>query len=151
MILFTTLDLSVIIYVNLGYTISLINRKFLKKILLHIIIKKIKVSINVRDIGAVRYVIDKYYLINLYIPGVTYRKKSITYIRREVYIVDDLKVKILIRVDILSPERISIDINKEKLLIRSCNNLTTDIKIKAKDNVDVHRHVRNQKKVILLS
>ena len=57
--------------------------------------------------------------------------------------IDNLKAKILIRVDILGPERISINIDKEKLLIRSCNNLTIDIKIKAKDNVDVRRHVYN--------
>ena len=50
--------------------ILLIDRKFLKEVLSHIIIKKIKVLINVRGIKAARYIIDKYYLINLYIPGV---------------------------------------------------------------------------------
>ena len=57
--------------------------------------------------------------------------------------IDNLKTKIFIRVDILGLERISININKEKLLIRSYNNFITDIKIKAKDNVDVYYHVRN--------
>ena len=56
----------------------------------------------------------------------------------------------LIRVNILSLERILINVGEEKLLIRSCNNLIADIKMKAKDNVEVRRYVRNQKKMVLL-
>ena len=49
----------------------------------------------------------------------------------------------LIGIDILGPERISINVKEEKLLIRSYNNLITDIKIKAKDNINIYRYIRN--------
>ena len=116
----------------------------------HIIIKKIKTTINIRGIGSLKHVTDEYCLINLYVPSIVKGKPSLAHLRREVHIVDDLKAKILMGVNILGPERILIDVGEEKLLIRSCDNLTADIKVKAKDNVKVRRHIRNQKKMVLL-
>ena len=49
----------------------------------------------------------------------------------------------LIGVDILGSERILINVGEKKLLIKSCDNLTTDIKMKAKNNVKVRRYIRN--------
>ena len=51
----------------------------------------------------------------------------------------------------MSSKRILINVKEEKLLIRSCDNLIADIKMKAKDNIEVCRYMRNQKKIILLS
>ena len=53
------------------------------------------------------------------------------------HIIDDLKTKMLLNMNILGLERMSIDVNEEKLLIKSCNDLITNIKIKIKNNVDV--------------
>ena len=39
--------------------------------------------------------------------------------------------------NILNLKRISIDVDKEKLLIKSCNDLIINIKIKVKNNVNV--------------
>ena len=46
---------------------SLIDKKFLKEILLYVEIKKIKVNINIRGIGTFKHIINNYYLFNLYI------------------------------------------------------------------------------------
>ena len=106
---------------------SLIDRKFLKEILPHAVIKKSKTPINVRGIGSARHATDEYCLLDLYIPGMAIGKASVAHIRREVHIVENLKAKMLMGVDILGPERMSIDIGEEKLLIRSCDGLTADI------------------------
>ena len=59
------------------------------------------------------------------------------------YIVNNLKVKILLGINILSPEYILIDVDKRKLLIRNYNNLITKIKIKVKNNIKVRRYIHN--------
>ena len=46
--------------------ISLINRIFLKEILLNVEIKKIKISINIREIDTFKHIINDYYLLDLY-------------------------------------------------------------------------------------
>ena len=109
----------------------------------YVIIKKIKTTINIRGIGSLKHATNEYYLINLYIPSIIKEKPLLAHLRREIYIIDDLKAKILIEVNILDLKRILINVGEEKLLIRSYDNLTADIKMKAKDNIEVRRYVRN--------
>ena len=53
------------------------------------------------------------------------------------HIVDNLKIKMLLNINILNFKRINIDVGEEKLLIRNYNNLIINIKIKIKNNVNV--------------
>ena len=55
----------------------------------------------------------------------------------------------LLNINILNLERININIDEEKLLIKSCNDLITNIKIKIKNNVNVRRTIRNQKRMTI--
>ena len=65
------------------------------------------------------------------------------------HIIDDLKTKMLLNTNILDFERININVDKEKLLIRSYNDLIMNIKIKVKDNVNMRRTIRNQKRITI--
>ena len=65
------------------------------------------------------------------------------------HIINDLKTKMLLNTNILDLERMSIDVDEKKLLIKSYNDLITNIKIKAKNNVDVRRTIRNQKRITI--
>ena len=64
---FVLREVKIIICVNLKCIISLINKKFLKEILLNVLIKKIKMSINIKDIDIFKHIINDYYLLDLYI------------------------------------------------------------------------------------
>ena len=55
----------------------------------------------------------------------------------------------LLSTNILNLERININVDEKKLLIRSCNDLITNIKIKVQNNIDVRRTIRNQKKITI--
>ena len=92
------------VYLDTRYTIILVNRRFLAKILLGVLIKKTKAPINIRSIGLVRHSTNKYVTIDVYIPSEREGKKVLSYLRREVYLVDYLKVKILIRIDVIGPK-----------------------------------------------
>ena len=55
----------------------------------------------------------------------------------------------LLNTNILNLERININVDEEKLLIKSYNDLITNIKIKVKNNVNVRRTIRNQKRITI--
>jgi len=69
-----------------------------------VLIKKTKAPINIYSISLVRYSTNKYITIDIYIPSEREGKKVLSYLYREVYLVDYLKVKILIRIDVIGPE-----------------------------------------------
>ena len=55
---------------NLNYIISLINKKILKFFLLNVLIKKIKMNINIKEIDIFKHIINDYYLFDLYILNI---------------------------------------------------------------------------------
>ena len=58
---------------------------------------------------------------------------KITLIRRKIYIVDDLSAKALISIDIIKPEDIILDINKDLITISSCESLQVPISTVVKE------------------
>ena len=54
-----------------------------------------------------------------------------------------------LKTNILDLKRININVNKKKLLIRSYNDLIINIQIKVKNNVNVRRTIRNQKRIAI--
>ena len=58
----------------------------------------------VKGIGNRKHTAEEYTIINLYIPGNLNRKTVVVHIKREVYIVLELKAKLFIGIDILGPE-----------------------------------------------
>ena len=64
---FVLREVKIIIYVNSKCIISLIDKNFLKEILLNILIKRIKMSINIKEIDIFKHMINDYYLLDLYI------------------------------------------------------------------------------------
>ena len=54
-----------------------------------------------------------------------------------------------LNINILNSKHININVDEKKLLIKSYNNLITNIQIKIKNNVNVRRIIRNQKKIVI--
>ena len=95
-----------IICVNSEYIILLINKNFLREILFNIYVKKTKLSIIIRGVKSILYFINNYYLFDLYISKIFNSKKTIDYIQRKIYIVDNFKTKMFIKIDIFRLKRI---------------------------------------------
>ena len=100
-----------IIYINFEYMILLIDKVFLKIFLFDIYIKKMKILIIIKNVKLTLYFINNYYLFNLYILKIFNLKKTIDYIQRKIYIVDNFKIKIFIKIDIFESKCIRIDID----------------------------------------
>ena len=75
------------------------------------IMTTIEVPLKVRGVGTLLYKISEYIVVLFYLPGTTNNGiKIIGCIRREIYLINNLRAKILISNDIISPKQIIIDI-----------------------------------------
>jgi len=83
-------------------------------------------SIQIKDIEAETHQCEKYVNLVIYLSD---DKTRIIIIEQEVHIVKDLKVKMLISLDILSLKKIFIMMNNIKAVIRSCNNIRVSLTV----------------------
>ena len=68
-------------------------------------------SLRVREVNFIKHEIDEYVIILIYLSGTnTAGNKILTFITRKLYLVDDLKAKMLINNDVLRPKEIFINI-----------------------------------------
>ena len=66
--------------------------------------------------------IDKYMLILMYFLDLKRNNnKALIYIVREIYLINDLKVNLLMRNNIMKSEKIMLNVSKNEARINSCN------------------------------
>ena len=117
--------------IDSGCTMALTDRDHLDTIP-HGEIKKTPQPIRVRGIGAREHDSSEYTELDFYIHG----KKAdgtpaIAHFKREVHIVDDLKAKMLIGMDIMGPEGIALDPANKRLTVGSCG-IVAPLSVKSK-------------------
>lgn len=105
-------------------------------------------SITVRDLGAIKHQIDKYAMTFIYLPGKNESGASVkALIYREIHLVNGLKANMLIRNDILGPEKIDILVSSSTAHIKSCN-VTIPIIIQSR-SVQQNRPVHSTKTLVI--
>lgn len=104
------------IYADLGCIISIIDSEFVPK---NTKIRTITTSIPIRGLGTELYQSNQFTTIDFYIKGQLGTQLAIVRITREVYVVKDLKARMLIGVDIITPEDIALDFAKQRITIGS--------------------------------
>ncbi len=138
------------ICIDSGCTMSLIDRAFLEEHARETEVKHIKVPISVRGIGATRHLTNEYVVLDLYIHGeIPGQGIATAHLQREAHVVDNLKAKLLLEVDILTPEGMRLDFQERRLIIHSCKSLNTPLSITARDNVRLRRSVRTKKRQLV--
>ena len=70
-------------------------------------------------------------------------------IQREVHIVEDLKVNVLVGIDILAPERMLVDLDTRTVKIRTCGGLLAPITVATRYNPNTRRVVRAKGRTVL--
>ena len=99
---------------------TLIDKLQLLSAVSDVVIYKIDTPLSVRGIGSTKHQTDEYIIIPIYFPGTQDgNNKVLTYIRREIYLVNNLRAKILIGNDISVPKGFVIDITNKKANIGS--------------------------------
>ena len=124
------------ICVDTGCTMSLIDRKFLHKLMeegLVIDIKKMPTPMTVRGLGTNQHDASEYARISIYLPG----SKGTALITREVHIVDNLSANALIGIDIMKPEGMMLDLQHDMMTVGSCDDLQVPISTRTKQSNQV--------------
>ena len=127
----------------------LVNRVFVTNLKYIIQVKKINVSIFVRDIDTLRHMINDYLILSIYIQNMIDKRKVITHLRREIHVIDNLKTKILLSMNVISFKCMIVDMNFKQFIIRSCQSLVVKLEIIIKNNIRVRRTLRIEKKLII--
>ena len=124
------------ICVDTGCTMSLIDRKFLYKLMeegLVIDVKKMPTPMTVRGLGTNQHDASEFARISIYLPGT----KGTALITREMHIVDNLSANALIGIDIMKPEGMMLDLQHDLMTVGSCNSLQVPISTRTKQSNQV--------------
>ena len=137
------------ICIDTDCTMSLIDRVFVTNLKLVTQIKKVNVSIFVRDIDTLRHVTNDYLMLSMYIQDTIDKRKVTTHLRREIHVVDNFKIKFLLSMNVMNFERMIIDMNLKQLIIKSCQSLVVKFEITVKNNIRVRRTLRAERKLVV--
>ncbi len=116
-------------------TMLLIDNDFLSDLRLKHLMRQSSVVVFVRDIEDDKYLINDYFRLSMYLQGKINDKIVVAHFCQEVHVVRNLKTKLLLEINIIGLERIIVDANRQKLIIKSCRSLKTKLKIKSKNDI----------------
>ena len=97
-----------------GMPMTLIDRDFLNNVAPEAIMKKMTSPVSVGGVGPGKHSLVDYTTIDLYLPRVNWRIAAITY---KVHVVDGLKARMLIDMDILRRKSVTIDTGNKQATI----------------------------------
>ncbi len=109
---------------------SLIDRDYLVQVLLTAKILHFGGSVTIRDIETVTHDCFEYVHLNLFISGF----KEIVKLSRQTHVVDNLRAKFFMSMNILESEEVILNLCRRKMTLSLCENLKVDIKITLKTN-----------------
>jgi hypothetical protein len=141
---------SIQVCLDTGYLLLLIDRAWLKSAFLTAKIYIIVILITVCSIGKNKYASAEYIVLPMFFEGKIHnrKKKAFAKIIQKVYLVDNLQTKILIRVDIIGPEKINIFTSKQIVYIGSCR-IDIDIYTRPRSCQPIKAKVRAQKDIAI--
>jgi hypothetical protein len=137
--------------IDIECAMSLLNIKYLIVILSTVTIMKMPVLINVRGIDNALHQSSSYVMLDLYLDGIFHENKARGHIRREFHLIDGLKCRILMRLDIMISEKMIINLVDKSFVISTCENLVILIRINSKLNSRIRRIVHSKKSVVISS
>lgn len=136
--------------VNNETFMSFANRKFVLEKLLETRIHKTFIKVNVRRIEAKFHDNFKYVYIDFYLFEEFKRQSSLAHIKTKIHLMNDLKINVLIEMNIMKSEKITLDFRKKVMIISTCDNFRTLISIKKRERL-INKAVRMISKITMFS
>ena len=128
---------------------SFIDESYLLNILFKTTISKMPTSVNVRGIKNAFHECVAFIVLNVFLNETLNSKSVRNQLLREFHIIKNLKCRILIEMNVLEAEQISLNMINKVMIIPICKNLIIDIRIAPKPNVRIKRIVHSKKKTII--
>ena len=123
---------------------SLINRVFLQKHLSEIIVMKTASKITVHKIGSWTHECQKYVCLSIYLSNKLNEKAAV------VHIVNNLQTNLLIDINIIKSEQISMNILSWKIIIEESHNMLVNLNIISQKE-HIHHIIRSFSKIMISS
>jgi hypothetical protein len=136
---------------NTDCVMSLVDAKYLLATILKTKVMKMSISINVKEIENILHKCDICLMLDLYLDDVSNESKVREHIHKEFHVIDDLKCKLLMKLNIITSEEMIINLIDKSLLISTCENLVILIRINLKSNSRIRRIVHNKISVVISS
>ena len=144
----TLIDELIKFCVDFECIMSLIDRKHLIVIKSNAIIHRINNFIKVRNINHRLHNNFEYIELNFYVSDKLFDDSSIIiYFKREIHIVDDFRINVLLKVNIINFEKITLNLNNRTFSLFDCDNFQTSLDIIFKN----HRIIRAVRSIILIT
>ena len=89
--------------------------------ILNVIVRQIIHSIKIRDIDEREYINFDYVNLNIYLENKLKKKSSIVHVKKNVYMINNLRVKILIDIDIICSKKMITNLQTRKFIIDNCD------------------------------
>ena len=132
------------ICIDTGCTMSIIGREFLQQQLPKAEVRRMTSPITVRGVGQGTHSCNEYVQLDIYLQG-----SLIALIHRDVHIVDGMKAKILIGMDVIGPEKINLDIPQRTAFVSSCKNAAIPITVTPRSSQRVSHLIKAGKNVTI--
>ena len=112
---------------------------------------KMIVFINVRSIENAFRENDFYLFLNLYLNEVFRKSPTREYFRKKMHIVNDLKCKVFLNMNILKTKQMTLNMKNKIMILFICKNLIVFIRIVSKSNARIWRviHFKNQTVILV--
>ena len=139
------------ICLNSDCTMIIDNRDWIKKHCSDLKIHQIKNLIMIRKIETIRYFMNEFVILNIYISKLINDKIEMIEIIAEVHLICNLKIKFLIDINILDSEKMNISFCNHFLIINSKDKWKARIHVHTKNNICVCQKIQAFKKQIISS
>ena len=135
------------VYLNISCTMTLIDRQVLRKQVPDMIIHCILLSIPVWELEVTVHQSAQYAKVDMYLLR---RNDYTAVVLWEIHIVEDLKTKMLININILMSEDIIMNLSRKVITIESCDNIEISLTIITKSTNQIN-HMILMKQWIIIS
>ena len=130
--------------------IILMNQNFFITQISDVRVRKMIISILIRDLNISKYMFDEYVIMNIHFSEINKNKNSVMIkIIRETHLIDNLKVNIIIKNNCIESKEIAVNNVKKTVYIDSCDVIVVaDIKI---SRIIIQTSVYSRKTVVISS
>lgn len=115
-----------LICLDTGCIMTLVNQQFLREQALNTVIWQMPSSITVCELGLNTHESDEYAIIDLYLSS---KNEHIAIISHKAHLVDNLRAQMLVEIDILASEAVSMNLHRQVAVISSCDNVEVPLTV----------------------
>ena len=107
-------------YLNTKFNVTLIDKIFWQRQNFDVFVRIMITSLIVRDLSTNQYQIIDYVIVFMYFIDEKIDKSTRIMIRREMHLINNFKINMLINNDVMNSQRWNINLNKKQIFIKNC-------------------------------